>query len=481
VTGLALRAPRAARDAGLALGLGLGAVAAGALLTLAANKVGGAGDAPVLMFGLALAPVVALGVIGHRLGAAILVLAVFPVGSLHLPTPGVSTQLVELTVFIVSALVIIRRLASGLVPLKWSPPLWWALGLLAWAIVATPSAIDLSLALKQDAVLAAGIVFAAVLLATLRDVGDVKVMLGVFLVVAVGIAIAGLSQRVQLQAVSGGESVGGRLTGAFEHPNQLGLFSALAALAATGLAMGASTRPRRVLAAAALPFVLSALLLSLSRGAWIGTGLGFLYLLLKLREARRALLLVGIPFVIVASLFGSFSPGHTDIHVITLRAHALTTLSPYDGRKAIYTEAFHEIRANPIKGVGPGDFPVSSERADSASVTVYADHAHDLWLTWGAEDGLPAVALIVVLTISLGLASSRASRNALRSGELRDRAVMAGLTGGMIAVLGQGIFDYLLRNAVLWMLVWGLIGALLVCARQYGAFGPQPPRGQPVR
>jgi O-antigen ligase len=468
----------ALRGAGAALALGLAGIAAGAAWTVAATKAGGVGNAPVLLLALALAPAVTLAVVGHRLAGVILVLVVFPVGSVHVPTPGVETQLVELTVFLVTALVVLRRLSLGEKPLEWAPPLWWALGLLAWAIVCTPSAVDHGLALKQDAVLAAGIVFAAVLLSTLRGVDDVRAMLGILLAVAVGIAAAALSQPVQFQATSAGETVGGRLQGAFDHPNQLGLFCALSAMIATGMSFGARSRPARIASALALPVVLGALLFSLSRGAWIGTSLGFLYLLIVLREARRALVIVGIPFVIAGALFGSFAPGGTDIEVVTLRAHALTTLSPYDARPAIYREALREIKASPITGVGPGNFPVASERAGSESSTVFADHAHDLWLTWAAEDGLPAFALIVAFTIALGLAAGRASREASRRGERRDRAVIAGLTAALIAVLGQGIFDYLLRNAVLWILVWGLIGALLVCAREYGAFGP--PR-QPVR
>ena len=481
MNGVALRNPaQAVQGAGAPLGLGVAGVAAGALLTLAAMKAGGPEYAPVLLLVLALAPLATLAVVGHRLTGAILVLAVFPLGSIRVATPGLETQLVELTVFLVAALVVLRRLSIGLRPLAWAPPLWWALGLLAWAIVCTPSAVDQALALKQDAVLTAGIVFAAALLATLRGVADVRVMLGAFLVVGVGVAAAALSEPVQLQATSAGETVGGRLQGAFDHPNQLGLFCALAAMIATGLAFGARSRAARYASGLALPVVLGALIFSLSRGAWIGTGLGFLYLLVVLREARRALILVALPFVVIGALFGSFAPGGTDIHVVTLRAQALTTLSPYDARPAIYSEAVREIKTNPVTGVGPGGFPIASERAGSESSTVFADHAHDLWLTWAAEDGLPALALILVFTISLGLASSRAGRAASDRGERRDRAVICGIAAGLIAVLGQGIFDYLLRNAVLWILVWGLIGALLVCAREYGAFGPVPPR-QPVR
>lgn len=460
--------------------IGLGAVMFGALLTAAATRLGGE-QAAILMLVLALAPALVLGVVGHRLVGVILIMALFPIGSTHLPTPGIELQVIQLAVFLVTALVVLRRLAAGLRPLAWAPPLWWALGLACWAILDTASAIDLPLALRQDAALAGGIVFAAVVLSTLRNVDDVRVMLGAFLIVASGIAIAALSERGHLDTLAAGQTVSGRLSGAFEHPNQLGMFCALTAMIAAALAFGARSRAARVTSALLLPLSLVALIFSLSRGAWIGTGIGFLYLLLVLREARRALVLVAVPFVAAGSLFGSFAPGGTDIQVVALRAESITTLSPYDGRPAIYAEAIREIRADPLTGQGPGSFPVASARAGSAASTVFPDHAHDLWLTWGAESGLPAVALILVLTFSLGLAAHRAAKNALRAGDRRDRAVIAGLAAALIAVLGQGIFDYLLRNAVLWVLVWGLIGALLVCARQYEVFGPRGALSRPGR
>ena len=43
---------------------------------------------------------------------------------------------------------------------------------------------------------------------------------------------------------------------------------------------------------------------------------------------------------------------------------------------------------------------------------------------------------------------------------------MAGLAGGLLAMLGQGMFDYVFRNAVVHIAVWALIGGLLVCLRE---------------
>jgi hypothetical protein len=49
---------------------------------------------------------------------------------------------------------------------------------------------------------------------------------------------------------------------------------------------------------------------------------------------------------------------------------------------------------------------------------------------------------------------------------------VAGVAAGLLAILGQGVFDYVLRNAVANIATWALIGALLVCLRE--ARGAEP-------
>ena len=102
-------------------------------------------------------------------------------------------------------------------------------------------------------------------------------------------------------------------------------------------------------------------------------------------------------------------------------------------------------------------------RALYADATVATDHAHNLWLTWAAQNGLPAAALIVAFMVALARVARRAGQATARM--RRDRAVIAGIVAALIAVVGQGFFDYILRNAVLFMTVWALVGALLACDR----------------
>jgi putative inorganic carbon (hco3(-)) transporter len=427
--------------------------------------------AATFLLALVLVPAVVVGVLRRPVVGVAVVFLVFPQGSvpidIQVPKLGTfSAPVVMVTVFCISMLIMLRRLALGQAPLAWHPALWWALALLGWCVVSLTSAQNDTLAVKQIVALAGAILFACVVYTAVESMADVRWVIGSFLAVMTYVAISATSSGASFSDQFGGEVVTGRLTGAFSHPNQLGLYAAIAVCLGIGLAFGARTGRGRVIAILVSALALAPLLLSLSRGAWIGCGLAFLYFLVALREARRALVIAGVPFVIVGALVGSFAPSTPEVQVIGARARALTAISPYDERPQIYAEAQRQIRSSPLLGQGPGNFPYASSRALYADATVSNDHAHNLWLTWAAEAGIPAAALIVALMISVGRVARRTGQAAARRSR-RDRAVIAGIVAALITVVGQGIFDYLLRNAVLLVTVWALVALLLASARIY--------------
>jgi O-antigen ligase len=455
----------------------LGAIATGAVafalgVTLAA-LVSRFGDAsPAVFLAVPLVPIIVIGTLVAPVLAPIVVFATFPVGSVGVPTGVIPLQAAEFAVLAIATVIVLRRLALGQVPLPWQPPLAWALALFVWTIVALQSSIDTTLALKQIGSLLGGIIFAASILAACRSMDELRLILGAFVAVTAGIAVASLAGGVQLQPTYGAAAVGGRLQGAFDHPNQLGALCAMGTSIAVGLAFGARRPLARIAAAAAALVILTALMFTLSRGAWIGTALALLFLLVALSEVRRALMMLVIPGVLVAALVASFLPvGQTEIKVVGERARGLTALSPYDNRHEIYAEAWREMRADPITGVGPGGFPLASARAGSRTSTYAVVHAHNLFLTWGAEVGIPAVLFILGLCLSLAFAAREAGLRFRRLGRRADRAVVAGVAAGLLAILGQGVFDYVLRNAVANIATWALVGALLVCLREARSLG----------
>jgi putative inorganic carbon (HCO3(-)) transporter len=337
--------------------------------------------------------------------------------------------------------------------------------LLAVVLVASPGALSPDLAVKQDVLLAVGILLALTTAAACVGVEDVRKVIGFLLVVGLGLSAYGLRSISGLRASFGGAVVANRAQGIFAHPNDLGAFAAIVCMVGIGSVFGARTRAVRIGSLIVVVVNLAALLVSLSRGAWIGTLLAAVVMLYLLPQARRALVVVGIPLVLAAVLAGAFRSSSPTVVVVRERLSTLSspTNNPYDDRPSIWREAAREIRADPWTGQGPGNFPVASARSASLSATVGAVHAHDVLLTVAAEAGLPAALLVVCFTVGVGLTVRRVAR---LLPERADRALLAGIGCGLVANVGQGLVDFNLRNPVLFLLLWSLVGLVLVGRRE---------------
>lgn len=447
--------------AALALGTGAGAA-------FVATRFGSA--APLVLIALMVAPLIAVGIIVNPLIAILVVIATFPIGSVAQSVGPLRIQAVEVAVFVAATVVVLRRLAVGRIPLPFAAPLGWAVALFLWTLIAVFHAIDETLAIKVLFSLLGGIICSTVVLAGCRDMQDLRILLGGFVTSGVLIGLITFSEASRGGRISaqfgGSEVVSGRLQGAFDSPNQLGSFCALMIPIAASLIFAARKTRWRVAASMAVIFLLATLMLSLSRGAWVGVAVALLFLLLKLREARRLLVILAVPLAIVGYFVWTLGPTKTDVRVVGERARAITVLSPYDDRRVIYKEAIREFKENPLLGVGPGGFPVASTRIVSESATLSYAHAHNLYLNWAAEAGLPSLVIIFGFAIALGVAAQTASREARMRGDPRDRALVLGIAASLLTVLTQGVFDYVIPNPVVYTAFWTLVGALLVARRE---------------
>jgi O-antigen ligase len=449
---------------------GLLALLAGfAASAIATHMTDSSAAQPLVLVALIVAPLLALAILINPLIAILTVLATFPIASVGQGVGPVRIQAVEAAVFVAALVVIVRRLATGRIPLPFAAPLGWAVALFIWALISVYSAIDHTLAVKVLFSLVGGIVCATVVLAGCRDMRDLRILLSGFVAAGVTIGLITLTETGGVSASSaefGGAEISGRLKGAFDSPNQLGSLCAMAVPVCTGLIFGLRTVRGRALAGGAIVVLLPTLMLSLSRGAWVGAAAGLLFMLIKLREARRLLVVLAIPLVVVGFFVWSLSGTNTDVKVVGERARAITVLSPYDDRPVIYREAYREIRENPFFGVGPGGFQVASARVVSDTATLSYKHAHNLYLNWAAEVGLLSVVIILCFVLSLALSARTASEGATARGDPRDRALVIGISAALITVLVQGFFDYVIPNPVVSTALWTLIGSLLVARRE---------------
>jgi O-antigen ligase len=203
-------------------------------------------------------------------------------------------------------------------------------------------------------------------------------------------------------------------------------------------------RRDRIWAALVLPAVLVALMLTLSRNAWVGAcaGIGVLFLLKDVRHVLRFAAVVPIAI----GLFVAFAPKTvTDrlysgvaLHTIVGQsATSTSTVQSNQDRLAMARTGLRIIRDNPLTGVGPDMvIQVYPGYRDARAVSQLNSHLHNVPLQIAAERGLPVLGLWIWFVYVL-------LRDFMR--KRKTSAVPSIATAGIacvVAMLAAGMFEY---------------------------------------
>ncbi|WP_167389507.1 O-antigen ligase family protein [Brevibacterium antiquum] len=278
-------------------------------------------------------------------------------------------------------------------------------------------------------------------------------------------AVYGFATRGAVQAQSAGAgALSGRAVGVFTDPNQLGTFSAVLLMIAWAQALVARNWPIRILAI--LCAVLSAvnLVVSFSRGAWLGAFAGALLLMvLTVKYYRKwTLRIVALATVVGIPAFLIAAPPESSLVTGRLLSIFEPGSNPNDNRPFIYREAYRQIQEHPVLGQGPGSFSPTSLLAERTGMAVDAVHAHNLFLQVAAEAGVVAAALLVMFAAVLAQQTWKMWTEVPRY----EAAMGMGLVSALLSVLVQGMVDYTLGNPILYFLVWIVLGALFAVTKR---------------
>lgn len=442
-----------------ALALATGSLAAGAGLAAVGDRLG-----PAWVIGVPALLMTVAAAYALPLLPAALVLASMPVGLVGIP--GTPLQLVEVVVLLAVVLVAARRSVEGLSPLPVPRVMAWALLLLGVVLVASLDAVDPAAALKQDLQLAAGVLLALGVVGAVRTARDVRILIAVALGMGALVGALVLGDIDTLRSSFDGAVIEGRAQGVFTQPNELGSFAAMMLLIALGVLCARASRALRALAILAAVASAGALTLSFSRGAWIGAAVGLVVLLVLLPAARPRMLAAALVALTVVSILAAVRPEEPRLELARGRIGSIgePSANPYDPRPALWREGWRQATEAPVIGQGPGGFRAAAAGADSVA-RVDVPHAHNALLTVAAEAGIPAAALLVALTLAAGLTLRATVRRLAEARQATEAALIAGLAAALATVVTHGVVDYTLRNGVLFLLAWFLLGLALAAAR----------------
>ncbi len=248
----------------------------------------------------------------------------------------------------------------------------------------------------------------------------------------------------------------------FGNPNHLGGFLVTVLPFGVVTALLARSRPVRVVLWGWVALVLVLLLQTAARGAWLG-GLAagavlVAGLLPRVRaRARTVGLVAGAGLVVAVALIAGGS------RFLGAKASALLHFgagSSVSQRYGYWSAALRLARHHPLVGTGPDTFAVTYSRYQDAALaktlgsTYFVNGAHNIFLSWLANEGVPGlllVAALLVFAVAWGARTWRSLRRATggpaaagdpapSSDEVR-RILVVALMAALVAYFVQACFD----------------------------------------
>lgn len=271
----------------------------------------------------------------------------------------------------------------------------------------------------------------------------------------------------------------GRLGGDAGSPNELAAVLVAGLALAAAFAAGWRRSPLvRVLAGIVIAFCAAGIVLSFSRGGFIALAVALLAALALGGRWRAPML--GLTVVVLVMFAGYFALFADDAQ----RAR-ITTPDGGAGRVDIWAVGWRMVKANPIGGVGAGNFTVSSVRYLLEPGAIQSDQyivddpqvAHNMYLQLWSEEGIVGLLLFLGI-LGFGVWSAlKAARAFQAKGDERLELLSRSVGVALIALLAADFFGSFQFSKQLWLLL-ALGPVLLRLAVQGDEAEAEEPSGQ---
>jgi putative inorganic carbon (hco3(-)) transporter len=425
----------------------------------------------------------ALAALPLEVAAALLVGCAVVVGALIEPTVALAALLLALPVstlvtveagdFSVTAiepliaLLLLAWLARGFTErdlFLGGEPLLLPLAVLILCVLASSLAAQkLGLAFKEISKwLELGVVFLFTV-ATLRARGRRQAMLVALFVVGTLEALYGIFQYLTGRGPAEftvGEAL--RAYGHFDQPNPFAGY--LGTILPLGLALGLGHVFQRrsslfgALALVAAGCALAGILLSLSRGAWVGVFVALLAMPLAWSRRSRGWLtpaLGGLILVVLLTAANILPGGWSDrlvsvaenLGIFDVRTTQVTSENfAVVERMAHWQAGWYMLLDHPLLGVGAGNYPAAYDDYSLPGWNEALGHAHNYYLNMAAETGLPGGLALLALLWTIFRAALQGLHSPTASSE--TRFLLLGLLGSFSVLVIHNLFDNLLVHGM---------------------------------
>ena len=331
----------------------------------------------------------------------------------------------------------------------------------SWATLSYLWAEDGNAALSAVFSYVLAVTLILVVFTAVQDQRDVTVIVSAMVLGAVCAAVYGL-----LNPPSTVPGQLDRLSGTLGNANELAGVLAMGIGLTGGLAAIAKTALGRGLAIGVAALCLMAIFLTGSRGGLVALA-AMLIAAVVLAKGRRLILTLALLTVVTAGI------GYVATTAPEQSRERILHPGRGTGRIDIWTVGGRMVSANPVTGVGAGNFTVSSihyllrpgSLPDAQYIADEPSVAHNTYLEVLAELGIPGATLFLALIIFFLGCSIAALSRFRRLGDRRMQALTIAIAVSLIGLLTQYVFGSQQYSRELWLLL-GLGPALLAMAKR---------------
>nr|MBC8360787.1 O-antigen ligase family protein [Candidatus Desulfatibia profunda] len=251
----------------------------------------------------------------------------------------------------------------------------------------------------------------------------------------------------------------GRLTSTFGCPNNLAGYLEMAIPFVLGLCLTGYRGAWLFLMIYIFLLLLTALVLTLSRGGWISGFLGLSFMafaLITSRDFRRKRLLaalIGGSLALVLIVLAS-TPVIERIRTVMEKEQEAS----FHSRVMVWREAVKMIADHPLMGTGPGTFGVINTQYQPPGLVPHFEKAHNDYLHFIAEIGIAVIPVMLWMIIALYKKGFHKLKNPSRL----IRSLTLGSLAGITAILFHSVVDFNLHipaNALLFTVLVAIVAS----------------------
>jgi O-antigen ligase len=330
-----------------------------------------------------------------------------------------------------------------------------------WSTVMSPHP---ALALQGMIMLATYLVFFWLVIVSVRSRKEQRTLVWVVIGTAAFLCVVGLLKRFDILTLvwwdytpEVGKSHGSmRLSGVYVNANHMAGFLEMAIPMLLGMFLIRSWSPEARIGMIGLAlFLIVCQSLTLSRGGWAGSAGAMLFialvLLFKKGFVHKRLVASLIAGVVVTALIVIASTPVVE-RIMTLTQGEVEDNIAH--RRNLWKGTRAMIADNPVAGTGPGTFTVAFPPYQAPGYSVLSRYAHNDYLQFTAEAGIPAIPVMLVLLYWF----FRTGFTRLKSRSRQTQGITLGTMAALVALLIHSYSDGNLQipaNALLFTAITG--------------------------